>query len=93
MCYCNDMAEKPAVERKAVAFKTKDGREVNFSASGVRKSNQQRKEKYKEKVIAEYEKNKRKEAREAKKATAKPVARKEPIPPESSDDSNSSGSE
>lgn len=57
--------EKP---RKAVAFKTKSGKEVNFTANPVRRPREEIKERQKNKIIKEYEAAKRREARNAKKS-------------------------
>ncbi len=54
--------------RKPVSFKTKDGREVTFNASGTRKTLAQKRAKYDAKVIANHEKGKRKAERELKRS-------------------------
>ena len=53
--------------KKAVAFKTKDGRDVNFHANAARKPSEVKKEQMKKKIIQEYERQKKRDAREEKK--------------------------
>lgn len=62
---------KAAPTHKAVAFKTKAGKEVNFNANLVRKTSQEKKSAYNAKIIKQYEAQKRRDAREAKKLSNK----------------------
>lgn len=57
-----------SVGRKPVSFKTKDGREVKFEASGTRKTLAEKRAKYDARIIANHEKGKRKADRELKRS-------------------------